>query len=108
LEDRLDATARGVSFFFASRDKALIPLSFSVGISHHPKTMVPRPQPHAAVPSSLPPHLQEVCGVLAAGLIRLRTQQQKSTQKSGDYGESRLDFIPSQSGHANPSRKENV
>ena len=70
--------------------------------------MVGRSRPRAAALQPLPPHLQEVCGILARGLIRLRAQRQKSSELSGDGGESPLDFIANQSGHANPSRKRNA
>ena len=55
-----------------------------------------------------PSNLQELCDILARGLIRLRVERQKSSEVSRDHGESPLDFSPDQSGHANPSCKRNA
>lgn len=67
--------------------------------------MLRRPRVPTAPFPSLPPDLEEVCGILARGLIRLRAHRPKSSELCGDGGESRLDFIADQSGHANPSHK---
>ncbi len=48
--------------------------------------------------------LLEVCAVLAAGLLRLRAGARQSSEVSGDQGESCLDFLPTQRGHADPTR----
>lgn len=53
---------------------------------------------------STPERLDEVADLLAAGLIRLR--ERKSRAKSGDLGESRLDFAFPQRRHANHRRTE--
>jgi hypothetical protein len=47
--------------------------------------------------------LDEIADILAAGLMRLRAR--KSSQISGDPGESSLDFSADQRGHA---RQENA
>jgi hypothetical protein len=53
----------------------------------------------------LPPHLREVCAILAAALVRLRrhTEAELSGEAAhtGDRGESFLHFLSDQSGHAN-------
>jgi hypothetical protein len=53
----------------------------------------------------LPPHLREVCTILALGLIRLGKRTQQSSQVSDGPGESSLHFPPDQSGHAKPNRR---
>jgi hypothetical protein len=50
--------------------------------------------------------LDEIADVLAAGLMRLRAR--KSSQISGDPGESSLDFSPEQRGHARPREPEGL
>ena len=58
------------------------------------------PNPH------LPPHLREVCDILARGLVRLRSRgmpmEDKETAKQGDI---RLHFQAPQRRYANPKRK---
>ena len=48
----------------------------------------------------LPPHLQEVCAILAAGLLRLRSRTADETAlgagATGDRGEFRLHSVPRQ------------
>jgi len=55
----------------------------------------------------LPPHLREVCALLAAGLVRLRRHTSDDAVRDGaqfgDEGESSLHFVADQSGHANPT-----
>ncbi len=62
------------------------------------------PLPHAN--PHLPPHLREVCDILARGLLRLRSRsmpvQDKETAKPRDI---RLHFQPPQRRDANPKRK---
>ena len=58
------------------------------------------PNPH------LPPHLREVCAILAAGLMRLRCRTAEdfardAAQAAAD-GESSLHFTADQSVHADP------
>jgi hypothetical protein len=43
-------------------------------------------------------YLAEIAEILAAGLMRLRAR--KSSRISADGGESSVDFMPDQSGHA--------
>ena len=57
----------------------------------------------------LPPHLREVCAILAAGLVRLqrRTAEDiaRDVAQAGDRGESSLHFTGHESRHANPNRE---
>ncbi len=48
--------------------------------------------------------LAEVAEILAAGLMRLRARQ--SSHLSADHGESSLDCVAHQSGHANALKRE--
>ena len=62
------------------------------------------PNPH------LPPHLQELCTLLAAGLLRLRGRTAEDLARDAalharDLGESSLHTPPGQSGHATPTRR---
>ncbi len=64
----------------------------------------PTPNPH------LPPHLREVCALLAAGLLRLsgRTAQdlaQDAALHAREPVESSLHSPADQSGHATPKRR---
>ena len=58
----------------------------------------------------LPPHLREVCALLARGLLRLRAhtadELARDAAMSGGSGESSLHFTAHQSGHARPTRRE--
>jgi hypothetical protein len=57
----------------------------------------------------LPPHLAEVCAILAAGLLRLRsrtTGECPDTSAEGrERGDIRLHSTAQQRRHANPKRK---
>jgi hypothetical protein len=54
----------------------------------------------------LPPHLREVCDLLARGLLRLRSRTADGFAHDGaDLGESSLHFTARQSVHANPSTR---
>ena len=57
----------------------------------------------------LPPHLREVCALLALGLLRLRTRTAEDLARDAlharDLGESSLHSPPRQSGHATPERR---
>lgn len=57
----------------------------------------------------LPPHLREVCALLAAGLLRLRSRAvaelARDAERARDLGEVRLHSAPRQRRHANPSRR---
>jgi hypothetical protein len=50
----------------------------------------------------LPPHLREVCSLLALGLLRLRSRREvenaADAANAGADGESSLHFVPEQSG----------
>ena len=52
----------------------------------------------------LPPHLREVCAILAAGLLRLHSRSAeecaRDAAETGDHGKFRLHFLPHQRGHA--------
>ena len=52
----------------------------------------------------LPPHLREICAILAAGLLRLRSRSAeecaRDAAETGDHGEFRLRVLPHQRGHA--------
>ena len=59
------------------------------------------PNPH------LPPHLREICAILAAGLVRLRCRTAEDFDRNaagaGADGESSLHFTAEQSVHVDPS-----
>jgi hypothetical protein len=62
------------------------------------------PLPHAN--PHLPPHLREVCDILARGLLRLRSRAAAPVaQAPVDSGEIRLHFQAPQRRYANPKRK---
>ncbi len=54
----------------------------------------------------LPPHLREVCDILARGLLRLRSRAAAlEAPPPVDSGEIRLHFLAPQRRYANPKRK---
>ena len=57
----------------------------------------------------LPPHLREVCGILAAGLVRLRSRAAEAdvqnTDQARGLGEVRLHSTAHQRLHANPNKE---
>lgn len=57
----------------------------------------------------LPPHLREVCAILATGLVRLRRRTAedfaRDTEQAHGGRESSLRFSGHQSGHANARMK---
>ena len=58
------------------------------------------PNPH------LPPHLREVCDILARGLLRLRSRATPPVAPAKvDTGDIRLHFQAPQRRYANPKRK---
>jgi hypothetical protein len=63
---------------------------------------------NALNPDRLTPaeRLDEIADILAAGLMRLRAR--KSSQISGDPGESSLDFSPDQRSHARPRERKGL
>jgi hypothetical protein len=62
--------------------------------------------------SHLPPHLREVCAILAAGLVRLRSRTAeeiaRDAAKAGDHGEFRLHYVPHQRGHATRTNRRDA
>ena len=58
------------------------------------------PNPH------LPPHLREVCDILARGLLRLRSRGMPAEDtETAEHGDIRLHFTAPQRLHASPKRK---
>ena len=59
--------------------------------------------------SHLPPHLREVCDILARGLLRLRSRAAEDlahdAERAGGRGDIRLHSTARQRRHANPRRK---
>ena len=58
----------------------------------------------------LPPHLREVCSLLAAGLLRLRSRVADDLERDAalhgrERGESSLHFTARQSVHADPNER---
>jgi hypothetical protein len=54
----------------------------------------------------LPPHLREVCAILAAGLVRLRSRAaEEAARETSDQGERGLHFPPPQRLHANRTNR---
>ena len=56
--------------------------------------------------SSLPPHLREVCSILAAGLLRLRSRTaEEAAREAADQGERGLHFPAPQRPYANRTNR---
>ena len=54
----------------------------------------------------LPPHLREVCDLLARGLLRLRSRMaEDATRQTDDQGDNSLRDTAHQRGHANPTSR---
>ena len=54
----------------------------------------------------LPPHLREVCSILAAGLLRLRSRAaEEAAREAADGGERLLHFPALQRLHANRTNR---
>jgi hypothetical protein len=52
----------------------------------------------------LPPHLREVCELLARGIVRLRSRAaEKNARQAENQGERLLHFPATQRRHANPN-----
>ena len=69
-----------------------------VGVASEP--LRPAANPH------LPPHLREVCGILAAGLLRLRSRAaEEAAREAADQGERLLPFSAPQRLHANRTNR---
>ena len=61
------------------------------------------------IPSSLPPHLREVCDILARGLLRLRSRTAEDIHRDlGGVGETSLHFSARQSVHADPLERSST
>jgi hypothetical protein len=57
----------------------------------------------------LPPHLREVCSILAAGLLRLRSRDaEDKARAAADQGEPALHYPAHQSGHANRTNRRDA
>ena len=84
--------------------KPLFMLSFLLGQCHLAGEILVSSKLH-----HLPPHLREVCTILAAGLARLRRRTAEDLARdaalAGENGESSLHFTAHQSGHAVPKRR---
>ena len=67
-----------------------------------------KPSP-AGLDAHLPPHLREVCGILARGLVRLRSRDAEDHARDAEIargaGDGRLHSTGHQRLHANPNRK---
>ena len=65
---------------------------------------------HMAAGLHLPPHLREICTILAAGLVRLRRHTAEEVANdpacARDQGENSSHFVAQRSGHANPRDRE--
>ncbi len=67
---------------------------------------MPLPQP---TNPHLPPHLVEVCDILARGLLRLRSRTgENSADPPADRGERLLHFTADQRRHANPTKRRDA
>jgi hypothetical protein len=66
---------------------------------------MPMPAPDSPPLHYLPPHLQEICALLARGLVRLRgdsgAEPDRDSPQAASRAESSLHFLPHRSGHAN-------
>jgi hypothetical protein len=92
---------RGAAFFFARLRQAIVFAGDPIaGRSRCVPTMR-----EALNPSRLPPHLSELCAILAAGLVRLRRHTQEKfaedAARLGGEAENSLHLVAHQSGHAN-------
>jgi hypothetical protein len=64
-----------------------------------------KPPPNSSNPH-LPPHLREVCGILAAGLLRLRSRAaEEAAREAADQGERGLHFPAAQRLDANRTNR---
>jgi len=67
-----------------------------------------KPSP-AGLNAHLPPHLREVCGILARGLVRLRSRDAEDHARDAviarGLGDIPLHFTAMQRLHAKPNRK---
>lgn len=60
----------------------------------------------------LPPHLRELCSILAGGIVRLRCRTAEELARNaglpGPDGETSLHFTADQSGHADTTRRRHA
>ena len=57
----------------------------------------------------LPPHLREVCAILARGLARLRSRMaEEATRQADDPGDNSLRDTAHQRRHANPTSRRSA
>ena len=57
----------------------------------------------------LPPHLREVCDLLARGLLRLRSRDaEELARQTDDPGDNSLRDTAHQRGHANPTSRRSA
>ena len=64
---------------------------------------MPLPNP---INGHLPPHLREVCTILAAGLVWLRSRAaEEAAREAADRGEPDLHFLAPQRLHANRTNR---
>ena len=57
----------------------------------------------------LPPHLREVCSILAAGLVRLRSRAaEEAAREAADWGERALPFSAPQRPYANRTNRRHA
>ncbi len=57
----------------------------------------------------LPPHIREVCDILARGIVRLRSRAAaENARAAGDNGETPLHFTAHPSGHANRTNRRDA
>jgi hypothetical protein len=79
-----------------------------VGNQPH-RTVTTLPAEARQLQSSLPPHLRDVCAILAVGLVRLRRRTAedfaRDTEQAHGGRESSLHMAGRQSGHANSRMK---
>lgn len=65
--------------------------------------------PPASLNQHLPPHLREVCDLLARGLLRLRSRAAEDAARDAeDRGERLLHFPATQRLHANPTNRRDA
>ncbi len=70
---------------------------------------MPRPTAIAEINHHLPPHLREVCQILAHGIVRLRSRSIAAIDvEAREGGESSLHPTPHQRRHANPRDTEDA
>ena len=94
---------RGAAFFFARLPQAIVCAGHSA-LSARNRVATMRNSPNKI---HLTPHLQEVCTLLAAGLVQLHRHTAEDlahdAAQVGAEAESSLHFVADQSGHANPA-----